>query len=302
MAIPDFQSIFLPLLKQISDGGEHRLRELVEVLADTFRLSPDERKQLLPSGTQRIFANRVGWARTYLKKPGLLESPARGMVRISQRGLEVLKGNPEKLDVRFLRQFPEFMEWHESPKEKTSTVHEEISDTGTPEEILEAAYQELRRTLAQDLLDRVKQATPRFFEKLVVELLVAMGYGGSLKDAGEAVGQSGDGGIDGIIKEDKLGLDAIYIQAKRWESSVGRPVVQAFAGSLEGQRARKGVLITTSRFSSDATDYVSRIEKKIVLIDGEQLSQLMIDHGIGVTESVTYKVRKLDLDYFEEGD
>ena len=213
-----------------------------------------------------------------------------------------MKSNPDKINVKFLKQFSEFVEFQnlsrQSARTGTEVETEELDET--PEETLESSYQNLRRNLAQELLDRVKKCSPRFFENLVVDLLVAMGYGGSRKDAGQAVGQSGDGGIDGIIKEDKLGLDVVYIQAKRWEGTVGRPVAQAFAGSLEGQRARKGVLITTSQFSQDAKDYVSRIEKKIVLIDGEQLAQLMIDHGIGVAEVATYTVKKMDLDYFGE--
>jgi restriction system protein len=202
------------------------------------------------------------------------------------------------IDRKFLEQFPEFVQFQSrsSHSEEQTAIQEE--PTHTPEEILEASYQNLRNDLSQELIDRVMQCSPRFFEKLVVDLLVAMGYGGSRKDAGQAIGQTGDGGVDGIIKEDRLGLDIVFIQAKRWESTVGRPVVQAFAGSLEGFRARKGVLLTTSTFTKDARDYVERIEKKIVLIDGEQLAQLMIDYGIGVTEVATYSVKKADLDYF----
>lgn len=293
MAVPDFQSLMLPLLKIAGDGREHRLSEAIEALAVQFRLSEDDRRELLPSARQAKFDNRVGWARRYVKKAGLLESTERGKFRITERGLEVLRGNPASIDVKFLMQFPEFVEFR-SVKQRG----ENEEATETPEEALELGYQNLRRNLAEDLLERMKSCSPRFFEKLVVDLLVEMGYGGSRKDAGQAVGQSGDGGIDGIIKEDKLGLDVVYIQAKRWEATVGRPTVQAFAGSLEGQRARKGVLITTSQFSPDAKDYVTRIEKKIVLIDGEQLAQLMIDHGVGVTEVVSYPVKKVDIDYF----
>jgi restriction system protein len=294
MAVPEFQTLMLPLLKIAGDDGEHRLSEAIEALAVQFRLSDDDRRELLPSGRQAKFDNRVGWARTYLKKAGLLESTERGKFRIAERGRQALGGNPTSIDIRFLRQFPEFVEFQKATKREA-----EPEESGqTPEETLEFAYQSLTRALAQDLLERVRACSPGFFEKLVVDLLVKMGYGGTLKDAGQAVGQSGDGGIDGIIKEDKLGLDVVYIQAKRWEATVGRPTVQAFAGSLEGQRARKGVLITTSQFSPDAKDYVTRIEKKIVLIDGEQLAQLMIDHGVGVTEVVSYPVKKVDIDYF----
>ena len=296
MAVPNFQSLMLPLLRIASDGQEYRLSKVIDTLALQFRLTDDDRRELLPSGMQAKFDNRVGWARTYLKKAGLLESTGRGRFRITERGLEVLRSNPADINTKFLRQFPEFVEFQ---KGKKQAKQEEEPDQ-TPEEILESSYQNLRRDLAQELLERIMNCSPRFFEKLVVDLLVAMGYGGSRKDAGQAVGQSGDGGIDGIIKEDKLGLDVVYIQAKKWEGTVGRPIVQTFAGSLEGQRARKGVLITTSQFSQGARDYVKRIEKKIVLIDGELLAELMIDHGIGVAEVASYTVKKADLDYFGE--
>jgi restriction system protein len=216
--------------------------------------------------------------------------------------LDILKSKPSKIDAAFLKQFPEFIEFI-SPKNdgqasEIGTI--ESPESQTPLEVLESAYQRLRRELADELLQTVRAATPAFFEHLVVDLLVAMGYGGSLKDAGKAVGRTGDDGVDGIIKEDRLGLDAVYIQAKRWTAVVGRPEVQAFAGSLEGHRARKGVFIATSQFSKEAREYVTRIEKRIVLIDGEQLAQLMMDFGVGVTEVDTYKVKKLDRDYFEE--
>ncbi|MDP2659786.1 MAG: restriction endonuclease, partial [Dehalococcoidia bacterium] len=205
---------------------------------------------------------------------------------------------PPEINAKSLRKFPEFAEFVNLSSQGNRNDGEETKADQTPQEVLEASYQNLRRELAQELLLQIKKCPPRFFEKLVVDVLVAMGYGGSRKDAGQAVGQSGDGGIDGIIKEDKLGLDVVYVQAKRWEAPVGSPVVQAFSGSLDGQRSRKGVLITTSRFSPQAAEYVNRIEKRIVLIDGEQLAQLMIDHGIGVTEISTYAVKKMDLGYF----
>jgi restriction system protein len=300
MAIPDYQSIMLPLLKCVSDGMEHSFREAIDHLADSFGLTPEERKEPLPSGQQALFDNRVGWARTYLKKAGLLESTAWGKFRITKRGLEVLKTKPTHIDVKFLKQFPEFVEFQRPTRKQDSDQQVEEEKPETPEEMLESSYQSLKRTLSQDLLERIKKCPPRFFEKLVVDLLVAMGYGGTRRDAGEAVGRTGDGGIDGIIKEDRLGLDVVYVQAKRWEATVGRPIVQAFAGSLEGQRARKGVLITTSQFSPDAKEYVNRIEKKIVLIDGDQLAELMIEHGIGTNQVAAYDVKKLDLDYFDE--
>jgi restriction system protein len=303
MAVPDFQTVMLPLLVFMSDGAEHGLAEVIESLGDRLGLSPEEKKELLPSESEPRFDNRVRWAAFYLRKAGLLERTGRGKIRITLRGQQILQTKPQKIDVNFLKQFSEFIEFKQAARKADSEdsvaiLNEEEEET--PEETLEESYQNLRGTLAEELLDRVKKCPPKFFEKLVVDLLVSMGYGGSRKDAGQAVGQSGDDGIDGIIKEDKLGLDVVYLQAKRWEATVGRPVVQAFAGSLEGQRARKGVLITTSQFSQEAKDYVNRIEKKIILIGGQELAQLMIDHGIGVTEVRTYSVRKMDLDYFGE--
>jgi len=303
MAVPDFQTVMLPLLVLMGDGSEHSLAEVIENLGSRLGLSLEEEKELLPSESEPRFDNRVRWSAFYLRKAGLLERTGRGRIRITQRGQQLLQTKPQRIDVNFLKQFPEFLEFKKAARKSDSEdsvaiLNEEEEET--PEETLEASYQNLRGTLAEELLDRVKKCPPKFFEKLVVDLLVSMGYGGSRKDAGQAVGQSGDDGIDGIIKEDKLGLDVVYLQAKRWEATVGRPVVQAFAGSLEGQRARKGVLITTSQFSQEAKDYVSRIEKKIILIGGQELAQLMIDHGIGVTEVRTYSVRKMDLDYFGE--
>lgn len=303
VAVPDYQSFMLPLLKILGDQKEHSLKEIMEKLASEFNLSKEEQKELLPSGRQSKFVNRVGWARTYLKKAGLLKNVSRGNFIITERGLDVLKSNPPAIDVKYLEQFPEFIEFRNATKNengdsKDKTMSVAHSTNGTPEEILESSYQTLRQELANELLERIKKCSPAFFEKLVVDLLVAMGYGGSRSDAGRAIGKSGDEGIDGIINEDKLGLDVVYIQAKRWENTVGRPVVQAFAGSLEGQRARKGVLITTSKFSQEAKDYVKVIEKKIVLIDGERLAQLMIDHDIGVSEQARYIVKRIDIDYF----
>jgi len=262
---------------------------------------------MLPSGKQRKFDNRVSWTRTYLQKAQLLAHTGRSNVGITERGLKVLRDNPTYINTKFLKQFPEFLAFHTATSDKGNTIDENIRTTQeilektsqTPQEILEASYQNLRQTLAQELLERIKNSPPKFFESLVVDLLVAMGYGGSRKDAGQAVGQVGDGGIDGIIKEDKLGLDAIYLQAKRWEGTVGSPVVQGFAGALIGKKARKGVFITTSNFSPQARSFASGTENlKIILIDGEQLAQLMIDHDVGVAEESRYIVKKVDLDYF----
>lgn len=301
MAIPDYQSIMLPLLKLTSDGKEHSIHETVDTLADELKLTNDERKELLPSGQQEIFFNRVGWARTYLKKAGLLEATRRGFFRVSDRGVKILEKKPIKIDNKFLSQFEEFKKFR-TRKKKIKVIGKINLDEleQTPEESFESAYENLRGELSNEILNQLKNCPPSLFEKIVVEVLVKMGYGGSLKDAGRAVGRSGDEGIDGIIKEDKLGLDIIYIQAKRWENTVGRPEIQKFAGALQGQRARKGIFITTSNFSKDAEEYASKIDTKIILIDGDKLTDYMIDLNVGVTTTSTYQLKKVDLDYFIE--
>ncbi|MEZ0607245.1 restriction endonuclease [Fibrella sp. WM1] len=295
----------LPLLKHVSDGREYKLSDAVDALGGQFKLTEEEKSELLPSGQTFVFGSRVGWARTYLKKAGLLESPKRATIVITDRGISVLNQKPLKIDNRLLRQFPEFVEF-QTPKKSDNgndllTSIDEIT-TQTPEETLENSYQNIRKTLAQELLNKIVSLTPAFFERLVVELLVKMGYGGSIKDAGKAIGKSGDEGIDGTIKEDKLGLDIIYIQAKKWAPGnvVGRPELHKFVGALAGQGAKKGVFITTSSFTREATDYVPRNETKIVLIDGEQLAQLMIDYNLGVTVQQTYEIKRMDNDYFGE--
>ncbi len=301
MAIPSYQECMSPILQLASKQDECVFSEVIEEVAKQFDLTDEERNELLPSGKYPTFDNRVSWAITFMSKAHLLERTARGRFKITARGREVFKSTPSGVNTKFLKQFQEFQEFQKATR---ADSNKEEAETGisesTPYETLETGYLDLRRALAQELLDRIKQCSPKFFEKLVVDLLVAIGYGGSRRDAGQAVGRCGDEGIDGIIKEDKLGLDVVYIQAKRWKDAVGRPTVQEFAGSLEGHRARKGVLITTSRFSQEAKDYVGKIEKKIVLIDGEELTQLMMDHGVGVAEVVSYSVNRIDSDYFEE--
>ncbi len=300
MAIPDYQSLMLPLLKITEDGEIHSLREVIGTLALQFDLTGEEKREILPSGKQAKFDNRVSWARTYMKKAGFLESTGRGKFRITELGREVLRENISEINVKFLSRYPAFQEFRGVPTQSDDS-EQKCDVTQTPEEILEASYQDLRQDLAQELLERIMNCSPEFFENLVVDLLVAMGYGGSRKDAGQAVGRTGDGGIDGIIKEDKLGLDAICIQAKRWEGTVGRPIVQAFAGSLMGEGAGKGVLITTSKFSKEARGYVTAIQQpRIILIDGEELAQMMIDHDIGVADVAAYRVKRVDMDYFGE--
>jgi restriction system protein len=300
MAIPDYQTCMLPLLKFYADGHDHLYREAIEALAKEFNLTDDERREMLPSDQQAVFDNRIGWARTYMKKAGLLEAPKRGVNKITERGLEILKKKPNKIDVNYLTQFQEFKDFRALRHTKSEEEIDIEPSKKTPEELLDGAYQKLRVDLASDLLQRLKSCSPAFFERLVVEVIVKMGYGGTRKDAGKAVGKSGDGGIDGIIKEDKLGLDAIYIQAKRWENTVGRPEIQKFIGALAQQRAKKGLFITTSSFSADADDCVSRIDAKVVLIDGETLAQLMIDNNVGVSTVGNYEIKKVDSDYFSE--
>ena len=304
LAIPDFQSFLLPTLRLAADGAIHSLREAYTALADHFNLTDADRKEMLPSGTQAIYKNRIAWARTYLAKAMLLESPKRGYFCITERGKNLLAGNPSTLRVNQLKAFPEFVAFHgqggdTDKTDKDLVVIEHGSEkSSTPDEIFEMAYQELRVGLATELLSLVSNNSPEFFEQLVVRLLVKMGYGGSIKDAGQAIGRSGDEGIDGIIKEDKLGLEVIYIQAKRWQGSVGRPEIQKFVGALHGQRAKKGVFITTGNFTKDAQLYVATIDPKVVLIDGGRLVELMIDHNLGVSVAEVYEIKNIDSDFF----
>ncbi|MFM7882571.1 MAG: restriction endonuclease [Microcystis panniformis] len=304
MPIPYFQSIMLPLLKILADGKVYKYREIFEALVREFLVTEAERKEMLPSGQQEIFSNRVGWAKTYLKKAGLIDSPQRATFVISEKGKEILSQNLDHIDTKFLRQFPEFQEFTRVNKQnETITLESNLSTSDqeqNPEELLENSYQEIRQALATDLLSILRKLSPDAFEKLVVELLVKMGYGGSIRDAGKAVGKSGDQGIDGIIKEDRLGLDIIYIQAKRWadNNAVGRPEIQKFVGALAGQGAKKGIFITTSYFTQEALEYAPRNEIKIVLIDGEELGQLMIDYNLGVSTKEIYEIKRIDHDYF----
>jgi restriction system protein len=272
------------------------------VLAAKFALAADELKTPLPSGRQPVFANRVAWAKVYLTQACLLESPQRGYFKISDRGRTALKDAPERITIRYLEQFPEFVEFRSTPRRPKETMSVVAADEEgqTPEEMLEAAHHKLRSELASELIGRVKSCSPQFFERLVVELLLNMGYGGSRKEAGEAIGSAGDEGIDGLINEDRLGLDTIYLQAKRWAGPVGRPEIQKFVGALHGKRAKKGVFITTSTFSSDAVDYVGNIDPKVILIDGQQLAEYMIDFGVGVNSVTSYEVKRIDSDYFAE--
>jgi restriction system protein len=295
MSIPDFQTIMLPLLELANDGKEHKLSDAIEHLAIHFNLTEAERKEPLPSGKQARFDNRVGWSRLHLKGALLLDRTSRGKFQITQRGLAVLEQKPSRIDVKFLKQFSEYLDFI-GAKSNSPEVIPLLAQT--PDELMDSAYQELRQNLAQELLERIKTASPAFFERLVIELLVKMGYGGSLVDAGMAIGKSGDEGIDGIIKEDRLGLDAIYIQAKRWNNTVGRPEIQQFVGALAGKGARKGIFITTSKFSEQAKSYLPT-NVKVVLIDGAQLADYAIEVNLGVSVVSEYQIKRLDLDYFD---
>ncbi len=305
--IPDFQSIMLPLLTLLKDDNEHSLRDIITEISNQFNLTDEERTQLLPSANQTVISNRVGWARTYLKKANLLETPKRGVLKITEDGIVILSQNPSRIDVKFLQTLPRFQEWQQSYANKGDNLATgdlenkiEIQTGRTPEELLGYSYNQLKEELASELIDKIKSCSPAFFELLVIDLLIKMGYGGSKREAGEVIGKSGDGGIDGIIKEDKLGLDTIYVQAKRWENAITIHQVRDFAGSLLGKKAKKGIFITTSSYPASAKEFVSSIEPKIVLIDGNELANLMIEYKVGVSVKKNYEVQRLDSDYFEE--
>jgi restriction system protein len=301
--IPSYEQIMLPMLKFLGDQKEHSLQETHDFLADFFDLSEDDRKELLPSGQQPLFRNRIGWARTYMGKAGLLEAPKRALFKITQRGADLLATNPLTLSAEFLNRYPEFVDFklvRKPTRSDITSTSNHTTESATPEESLEYAFEKLKSELAKELLDTVKSCSPAFFEKLVVDLLLRMGYGGSRHDAGQALGKSGDGGIDGIIKEDKLGLDTIYIQAKKWENTVPVKEIRDFTGALASKKARKGIFITTSSFPQSVYDFVTQVEYKIVLIDGEQLAYYMIENNVGLSIINEYQVKKIDIDYFEE--
>ena len=302
MAIPNYQMFMLPILRLAKDEKEHSVREFLEPISKEFQLSEKDLSVLNQSG-QTTFYNRVAWAKTYLRQAGLLEPTQRGAFHITHRGLEVLKKNPNSINVKFLEQFEEFTEFRKkkTPEESLESLSSLTTvDQQTPEESVEIAFRKFREELEAVLLQTLKNCSSNLFEKIVVDVLVKIGYGGNRIDAGEAIGKSKDGGIDGIIKEDRLGLDTIYIQAKKWEGSVGRPEVQKFAGALQGMQAKKGVFITTSSYTREALEYVVHLENKIVMIDGPMLAGLMIDFNVGITPVEVYETKKIDTDYFEE--
>jgi restriction system protein len=302
MAVPGFQKTLLPILRFVSDGLDHRAADTLAYVQTQFELNEEDLADRLPNGRTRLM-DRVLWAITYLRKSCLIESVAWGVFKITERGRSLLAEKPSSLTLKDLERYPEYLEFKGKGKPDGG-----LHDLGapatqeTPEEELQRTFIAIRNRLEVELLDAFKTATPAFFEKTVVSLLVAMGYGGSIEDAGRTTKRTGDDGIDGVIKEDRLGLDVIHIQAKRYTNTVvGRPEIQNFAGSLEGQRGRKGVFITTSTFSTEAREYVSRIEKKIILLDGTDLAKLCVDFGIGVLNQTSYIVKKIDPDYFDEG-
>jgi restriction system protein len=303
VAVPDFQAVMLPFLESLQDGKERTMRELTELLAIHFKLTEEDRLELLPSGQQPVFSNRVAWAKSHLKNAGLIDNPVRGKVSLSEAGRAVLTQKPVTVNCKFLKQFPTYLKFigqmpNEDGSDKKDSV---IVDTKTPLELLDSSFNTLRKVTAEDLLVRLIACSPAFFEQVVVKLLRAMGYGGVTGEA-SVTGKSGDGGIDGIIKEDKLGLDVVCIQAKRWEdTTVGRPVIQQFVGSMDYIRAKKGVILTTSQFSKDAYEFVHRIEgKKVVLIDGPKLADLMIEHNVGVLPTKLYELKEVSNDFFDE--
>lgn len=298
MAIPDFQTLMLPLLKIARDEGEHWFKDAVDAVAQQFQLSEAELSEMLPSGRAPLFYNRLAWAKTYLKKAGLLELPRRGSFRITERGRQVLQSAPTKIDLALLKKFPEFADTNEQAAEGVSSVSVQTGET--PEEAIERAHALMRHELTDEILASIKKCSPAFFEQLVVQLMIKMGYGGSREEAGRAVGKSGDGGIDGIINEDRLGLDAIYLQAKRWDGVVGRPEIMKFVGALAGQRANKGVFITTSWYTQEAKDYAGNSQYKVVLIDGPRLADLMIEHDLGVSVVAIYQLKRIDSDFFAD--
>ena len=303
MAIPKYDEMYRVVLECLADMQPHKSKEMRDAIAVRLSVSDSERKEMLPSGRQAIFDNRVGWARTYLKKAGLLISPGRGIYQLTEQGKQLLDSNPAVIDNSFLEQFESFRQFiHMEPADaKHSTVDHQ--DSQTPQDAFDLAYQQINLALADDLLTEIMKQTPDFFEKLVIQLLENMGYGGSIENAGVVAGRTGDEGIDGIIREDKLGFSLIYIQAKRWDraTSIGRPEIQKFVGALAGQGANKGLFITTAQFTKEARDYASKQHTtKVVLVDGDTLAKLMIEYNLGVSTQAVYQIKQLDSDYFSE--
>lgn len=311
MPIPTHEEAMLPVLRLLGDGEVRHRRSVADIMADHFSLTPEERARMLPSGKAPVIRSRTGWALSYMKQAGLVTTTRRGWYQITPLGSAVLSQNPKEIDNDFLMRFEGFQDFRARSKSDQETAatepsidKKESTDPETvvepPDEALDRAYTRLRAAVESELVDTLVTVSPTFFEELVIDLLVRMGYGGNRAEAARAIGRTGDGGIDGVIDEDRLGLDSIYVQAKRWQGSVGRPDIQKFAGALQGQRATKGIFITTSTFSREAEDYAQRIGTRIVLIDGRRLASLMFEHDVGVASRRTYVVKDVDGDYFEE--
>lgn len=302
--IPDFQSLMLPVLKYLGDGEGYSSKDLLTKIITDFKLTDEEINQRLPSGPSRVIANRIGWALSYLKQSDLIQSTRRGFYQITETGKEILNRNLSSIDIKLLKTLPSYQKWR-STFNNSASINTESDDVKeqeiqTPEEAIEISYNKIKEDLIIEILDRIRKNTPQFFESLVIDLLITMGYGGSREEAGSVIGKSGDGGIDGIIKEDRLGLDNIYIQAKRWENTVPISNVRDFAGSLLSMKSKKGIFITTSNFPKGAYEYVNSIEHKIILIDGKELAELMIEHNVGLSVRNIFEIKRIDLDYFEE--
>ena len=305
MPVPDFQSLMLPTLKAFTSGAELPLSAVRDRVAVAERLSDEDLREVLPSGRQKVFANRVNWAVTYMERASLVERIRRGVYRLTHQGESLLSRTPARIDINLLKEYPEFTEWsrrsNASSQDKDMAEVERNDISETPEEALDRAAEQLRSTLEADVLQRVRDAAPAFLERVVVGLLIAMGYGGGDAASGRVIGRSGDGGIDGKIREDTLGLDEVYVQAKKYAegNTVGEGDLRNFAGAIDAAGTTKGVFVTTSGFTQAAKDYVARSPKRIVLIDGEELARLMVRHGIGVRTRITYELKRIDEDYFE---
>jgi restriction system protein len=300
MALPGFQDLMLPLLIECSDGKEHNGKELTEKLSDRLHLSREDRESRFNNTRQTKFANTVTWAQSHLKAAKLLKNSGARSFCITDTGLAIIKQSPDKIDINFLRALPDYIEALKGSKENHKVELRQENISTTPQEMIENGFQQIKGNLAEELIQQVKNCSPSFFESIVVDLLLKMGYGGTFEDAGKALGRSGDEGIDGIVKGDRLGFDTIYIQAKRWENPVGRPEIQKFVGALHGKHAKKGLFITTSRFTSDSTDYVKNLDVKVILIDGKTLADLMVDYSLGLAIEKSYNIYRIDTDYFQE--
>jgi len=295
MSIPDYESIMLPVLQFIKDGNVYKTRSIVEYIIELFKISPEEAKELIPSGRAKLIDNRVGWACTHLRKAGLIDSPQRGLNQITEEGKMVVTSSTDKVTAKYLAQFSKYNDFK---KIENKEISKEEENDRTPEEIIGIQNEILRSSLKFDLLDFLGKVDPARFEQIIIDLLIAMGYGGTVEDAGEAIGQTNDGGIDGVIKEDVLGLDAIFIQAKRWQNTVPIKEIRDFAGALLSKKSTKGIFIATSSFPESAYEFVNNIERKIILIDGNRLAELMIKYNIGVTKKDVIEIKEIDGDYF----